>query len=156
MSRQTLRSMKKDIFKESSLVDKIKLRKERKALFIFIISAYLLEAFGMILILPQWGIVHESDGAIKYTDLPLFGLILGIIGIIILLLSFTCVITGLISLKKLTNIIYKKPNKYFIIFIILILLGYFYWKIFTIIALFIIWFTVRKLLVIDKSKGDRL
>jgi Ca2+/Na+ antiporter len=128
----------KDIFKDASLLDKNKLRQERKAVLAFVIWFALLSGSALSIMKAMY----------QYSGFTIGKLI----GVILILLSLICGIVGLIALKRLTNIVYRKANRYFISYAILIILGSFFMGLFTIIVLLKIWFDAKKLLINKQSK----
>ena len=120
-----------------STIDKLKLRKERKEFIAYIIWFYIL--FG--------GAIE----AIKYSSQSLTEVgtynIGQLLGGFILFLSVVCAVAGMIALRRITKIVYKKPKKYFFIYLGYILLGLAFMGLFSILAFYFVWSDAKKLLI---------
>lgn len=122
--------------KKLSPEQKVKLRNERKAFVAYIVWFSLLLGLGI--------------GTLKYCSqyLTQFGTFNygQLLGAVIILLSLVCGVAGLIALSRISELIYIQPDKHFIQYLILVLLGSFFMGIFSIIVIFKVWFDAKKLL----------
>ncbi|TAN60687.1 hypothetical protein EPN16_04790 [bacterium] len=101
-------------FREISIDDKLKIRKERRRFFWFLLG-----------VLASTNIYHFIFYPNRTPNMELMGEESGkAIAIILILLGISSAVVSAIALKKVTRLIYQNPRKYFILYFALILFGF--------------------------------